>query len=162
MKEFIVVLILLTTFVVYFAGCRQPSVSNVSSDPKYNFSSFTNTAWKTKVTVALADLEQYNGGHALTLMEPQAFDSTHPEYHPLNMRLIAMLPVGTHLRIGRLMKDNGSWGGVRVTVMLDDGREVNISEQMLAKNQFFHTSPSTNWGISPDMLEATGDGARQN
>lgn len=134
------------------AGCRPPD-TDVSSSPSYNFSSFTNTAWKTKSNVALADLEQYTGRHALTLVAPQTFDPATPQFHPLNMRVISVLPVGTRLRIGRLMEDNGNWGGVRVTAILNDGREVNIDEQLLAKNQYFFNSHSTNWGVNPEMLE---------
>jgi hypothetical protein len=152
MRKSILAVILLSATAYCMTGCRPPD-TDVSSSLSYNFSSFTNTVWKTKVKVALADLEQYTGRHALTLLEPRAFDSTHPEYHPLNMRLIGVLPVGTRLRIGRLMKDNGNWGGVRATAILDDGREVNISEMLLAENHFFHNSPSTNWGVNPDMLE---------
>jgi hypothetical protein len=163
MKESILMVILSGTIAVCMAGCRQPSDTDVSSSSRYNFSSFSNTVWKTKVKVALADLKQYTGRHALTLVAPQAFDSTHPEYNPpRNIRVTAVLPVGTPLRIGRLVKDNGNWGGVRVTVILEDGKEVNIDRMLLAKNQFLYdkeTSPSTNWGVAPDTLEAAGYGA---
>jgi hypothetical protein len=151
MRESILAVILLSAMASCMTGCRPPD-TDVSSSPRYNFSSFTTTAWQTKVKVALADLEQYTGRHALTLLAPQDFDLAHPELHPTNLRVIAVLPVGTRLRIGRLMEDNGNWGGVRVTAILDDGREVNIDEALLAQNHFFHNSPSTNWGVNPDML----------
>ena len=134
-------------------GCR-PADTDVSSSPRYNFSSFTNTAWKTKVKTALADVKEYTGRHALTVFGPRAFDKSRPDYYPPdNTRMIAELPAGTRLRIARLMKDNGNWGGVRVTALLDDGREVNIDEDLLATNRYFFSSPSTNWGANPDMLE---------
>jgi hypothetical protein len=110
--------------------------------------------------MVLADMELYTGRHALTLVGPQAFDKTRPDYYPPdNTRMVAELPAGTRLRIARLMKDNGNWGGVRVTAFLDDGREVNVSELLLSQNRYFHTSPLTNWGVAPDMLAAATDGA---
>lgn len=104
--------------------------------------------------MALADMKLYTGRHALALLGPRAFDKTRPDYYPPdNTRIAAELPAGARLRIARLMKDNGNWGGVRVTALLDDGREVNVDEDFLAPNRFFFSSPSTNWAVNPDMLE---------
>ena len=71
------------------------------------------------------------------------------------MRVIAVLPPGTRLRIARLMKDNGNWGGVWVTASLDDGKVVELSNYLLAKNRFLWPgmSDSNDWGVNPDMLE---------
>src|SRR5258707_556785 len=146
---------LLSATAACIIGCRRPD-TDVSSSNYYNFSSFTNTAWKTKGKVALADMEEYTGRHVLSLVGPQVFDKTHPQYvRQLNQRVITVLPFGTHLRIGRLMEDNGEWGGVRATAILDDGRQVEIDRTLLAKNRFLYdnlTSPSTNWGVDPDLL----------
>lgn len=158
--EGLFVAILASATAVGVIGCRRPPDTDISSSPRYNFSSFTNTLWKTKVKVALADMKLYTGRHALTLVGPRAFDKTRPDYYPPdNTQIVAVLPAGTRLRIGHLMEDNGSWGGVRVTALLDDGREVNVSELLLAQNKFFHTSSSTNWGVNPETLEAAEDGA---
>jgi hypothetical protein len=149
----IILRIMALAMVSFLNGCRRPD-TDVSSSPRYNFSSFTNTAWKTKVKVALADMELYTGRHALTILGPRAFDKTHPHYYPPDhTRMITELPVGTRLRIARLMKDSGNWGGVRVRAVLDDAREVNVDEDLLASNRFFFSSPSSNWGVNPDMLE---------
>jgi hypothetical protein len=152
----ILAVVLLNLMAVSLIGCR-PSDTDVSSLPAYNFSTFTNTVWRTKVKTALADMELYTGRHALTIVGPQAFENTHPNYYPPDKtRILVYLPVGTRLRIARLMRDNGNWGGVRATGFLDDGREVNISEWLLARNTFFHSSSSTNWGVSSEMLEPAG------
>jgi hypothetical protein len=70
-------------------------------------------------------------------------------------KLIDVLPVGTRLRIERLMQDNGNWGGVRVTASLEDGKVVYLDEDLLAKNRFLcpGESDSKDWGVDPDMLE---------
>jgi len=89
------------------------------------------------------------------------FDPADPKYNPPpDMQVIATLPIGTRLQIGRLMEDNGAWGGVRVTAILEGGspsqKEVNIDIKLLAKNEFLYdkrTSASTNWGVNPSVLE---------
>ena len=166
MKKFILLIVMLEMTALFLTGCGQSPEkaalkklykpqpgTDVTSSPYYNFSPFTNTVWKTKVKVPLADVEQYTGRHAPTLVAPKLFDPTNA---PDNMRLIAWLPSGSRLRIGRLMKDNGAWGGVRVTVILEDGREVNINEMLLVDNKFLSNDwrcTSTNWSVNPDMLE---------
>jgi hypothetical protein len=102
---------------------KQRPDTDVTSSPEYNFRSFAGTVWKTKVKVALADLKAYTGEHHITLLTPENFDPAHPRYRPppYMEKVIAVLPIGTHLRIERLMKDNGNWGGVRVTALLEDG-----------------------------------------
>ena len=137
---------------------RRPD-TDVTSSPEYNFKSFAGTVWKTKVEVALADLEQYTRKHDLNLLIPMHFDPTHPKYTPAHdMQIIAVLPVGTRIRIDRLIKDNGSWGGVRVAAKLEDRtysqETVFLDDMLLAKNQFtWGVTESKEWGVNPDMLE---------
>ena len=75
------------------------------------------------------------------------------------MKLIAVLPVGTVIRIERLMHDNGAWGGVQVTASVKDEtnaqRTVFLDELLLANNKHINLGPttSTNWGVNPEMLE---------
>jgi hypothetical protein len=129
--------------------------TDVTSSPKYNFSPFAGTVWKTKVKVALADTK-WRGRHDLTLLAPKFFDPTHPEYTPSGGdKLIAVLPIGTRVQIERLMQDNGSWGGVWVTASLEDGKVVYLSNLLLAKNRFIRRgqSDSEEWGVNPEMLE---------
>src|SRR4051794_39049611 len=81
-------------------GCRQRPDTDVTSSPKYNFSSFAGTVWETKVKVAIIDVKRYTGEHALDLCPPDAFDSADPNYRPVpNGQTVAVLPVGTHLHI---------------------------------------------------------------
>src|SRR6266849_3126317 len=131
--------------------------TDVTSSAEYNFASFAGTVWKTKVKVALADVKRYNGWHEDTILPPRSFDPTHPHYRPPPemQQIIVVLPVGTRLRIERLMKDNGSWGGVQVTASLEDGKVVYLSDYLLAKNRFIWPgwSDSKEWGVDPDMLE---------
>ncbi|SRR5258708_6447240 len=139
-----------------FKGYKQPPDTDVTSSPDYNFSSFAGTVWKTKVKVGLADLKRYTGRHDTALLAPEDFDPTDPKYRPpVDMQLIAVLPVGTRVRIERLMKDNGIAGLLWVTASLDDGKVVYLSDYLLAKNRFIWegSSDSTNWGVDPDMLE---------
>jgi hypothetical protein len=79
-------------------------------------------------------------------------------------QIIAVLPVGTRLRIEELMKDNGEWGGVQVRASLEDakitasleaGQAVYVERGLLAKNRFIYpgSSDSKDWGVNPDLLE---------
>src|SRR5262245_26289667 len=112
---------------------------DVTASPGYNFSSFTNTVWKTKTQTAIADLKRYTGAEEIKLLAPERFDSTHPRYNPItDMKIIAVLPPGTRLRIARLMKDQGAWGGVQVEAVLLDGtnaqKAVYLDPFMVAGN----------------------------
>jgi hypothetical protein len=142
---------------------RRPD-TDVTSSPEYNFKSFAGTFWKTKVKTALGDIKAYTGVHLVVLLPPDAFDPTHPEYRPPPYleKVIAVLPVGTRLRIDRLMKDNGTAGLIRVTASLEDeataslehGKDVYVDRTLLAKNRFLRTSESSKeWGVDPDILE---------
>jgi hypothetical protein len=53
------------------------------------------------------------------------------------------------------MRDNGNWGGVRVTASLEDGKVAYLLPELLAKNRFIWQgwSDSKDWGVDPDMLE---------
>ena len=71
------------------------------------------------------------------------------------MQMIAVLPVGTRLRIERLMKDNGVGDQLWVTASLEDGKVVYLSDYLLAQNRFIFpgSSRSKEWGADPDLLE---------
>jgi hypothetical protein len=130
--------------------------TDATTSPEYNFKAFAGTVWKTKVKVALGDIKRYNNEHAITLFPPDCFDPTHPEYRPVHdMQVISVLPVGTRLRIEGLMKDNGNWGGVRITASFEDGKVVYVERGLLAKNRFIFqgSSDSKEWGVDPDLLE---------
>ena len=106
--------------------------------------------------MALTTIKQGSPKHPYTLLPPNGFDPTHPEYRrPAAMKIIAVLPVGTRLRIERLMKDNGNWGGLWVTASLEDGKVVHLDDYFLAKNRFVWPgwSDSSEWDVDPDMLE---------
>jgi hypothetical protein len=149
-------LVVVAMLSVFLSGCNRPD-TDVTASPEYNFSSFAGTVWKTKVKVALVDIKSYKGDHLMTLVAPESFDPTHPRYRPppYMERIIAVLPVGTRVRIERLMKDNGNWGGVRVTASLEDGRVVYVLWELLAKNRFIAEgwSESKSWGVDSGMLE---------
>jgi hypothetical protein len=151
---------ILTIVTFLMIGCGGHPDTDVSSTSAYNFSSFARTSWNTKVKVGIVELEDHRGRRVTCLESPQHFDSTHPKYTPpQGMHVITVLPVGTRLRIDRLMKDNGVWGGVWVTAILDEGtstqRVVDIDPMLLAKNKFIWvgSSSSTNWDVNPEMLE---------
>ncbi len=164
-------IIILVMIAIFLNGCgqgpngkfsmfKQSPDTDVTSSAEYNFKSFAGTVWKTKVKVGLADLKAYTGRHETTLLAPEDFDPTHPKYRPPNdMQMIDVLPVGTRLRIDRLMKENGNWGGVKVTAVLEDGthsqKTVYISDYLLAINRFIWagSSDSKVWGADSDLLE---------
>jgi hypothetical protein len=170
-------IVLLSFISIFLAGCGagDPNVArlilkgrpdtDVTSSPEYNFSSFAGTVWKTKVRTALVDVKLYTGAPATYLAAPESFDPAHPKYLPLSgmQGIIAILPVGTRLRIERLIKDNGNWGGVRVTAVLQDAADyrktVYVTENFLAKNRFVWRgwSESKEWGVNPDMLDKPED-----
>jgi hypothetical protein len=129
---------------------------DVTSDPQYNFSSFAGTVWKTKIKLGMVDIKRYTGRRDTALLAPESFDSTQPNYRPPHdMTMISVLAEGTHLRIERLMEDQGVWGGVWVTASLEDGKIVYLEPYLLAKNRFIWKgwSSSTNWGFDAQMLE---------
>ena len=153
---------------LFLNGCgpfKQAPDTDVTSSPQYNFSTFAGTLWKTKVKVALVDCEQYTGRHAKLIVPPDCFDPAHPKFisNP-NFRMIRVLPVGTCLRIERLMKDNGNWGGVRIIGSIEDrgvvyeDAQVEIERGLLARNRFtFPDSDSNEWAGDPDMLEKVAE-----
>lgn len=161
MKKAIFLLMIFEVATFLFMGCGRPPDSDVTSSSEYNFSSFAGTVWKTKVKLALVDTKNYKNEWAIGIFPPEVFDPTDPKYTPIaGMRIVSVLPVGTGLRIERLMQNNGNWGGVWVEAVLHDGtnfqKNIYVSPKLLAKNRFVWIgwSSSTNWGVNPDMLEA--------
>jgi hypothetical protein len=160
-----------SVMLVFLVGCGNPAEvavkklfspstdKDVSSAPEYNFSSFANTVWKTKVKVAIASTKRYTGAPEVSLLAPERFDPTHPRYSPgSDMRIVAVLPPGSRLRIARLMQDQGAWGGVQVEVVLLDGtnaqKSVYLDPYLLAGNRWSRGPTSnTNWDADPNMLE---------
>lgn len=157
-------------------GCGQPAEpyspvrslykpsqdTDVTLSPQYNFASFSGTVWATKVTTAIAEGKRYTGTPEISLLAPHRFDPTVANYRPLheNTKIVTVLPVGARLRIERLMKDNGAWGGVNVTATLEEGtnapRTVFLDPPMLAGNRYLGNQvgiTSTNWVVNPEMLE---------
>src|SRR5579871_4060351 len=127
---------------------QPPPDSDVTTSAKYNFSSFSGTIWKTKVKVALADVKAYSGKWNPSLLVSKHFDQTDPDYTPGGDRkVIAVIPVGTRVRMERLMKDNGVWGGLWVIGSLEDGtnsqKTVFLDEALLADNRFISPGVSS-------------------
>ncbi len=134
--------------------------TDVTASPEFNFASFSGSVWTTKVETAVADLKRYTGARELTLLPPDGFDAKHPRYNPpSDLKLVATLPIGTRIRVMRLMKDNGAWGGVHVTADVEVGTNapasVFLERMFLADNVHVNRGPttSTNWDVNPDMLE---------
>ncbi|MDB6125215.1 MAG: hypothetical protein JWQ71_4208 [Pedosphaera sp.] len=146
---------------LFLVGCRPDK--DVTADPHYNFSSFTNTFWKTKTKTAIAGFK----GHApasqpqFILLPPDRFDPTDPNYIKIDFigSIAAVLPSGTRLRITRLLQDQGNSGGVQVEAVVEDGtkapKAVYLDRDFLANIRFASTGPTSNanWGVNPDMLE---------
>jgi hypothetical protein len=133
--------------------------TDVSSVPEYNFSLFTGTVWRTKTTTAITDLKRYTGAHDISLSVPEHFDPTNPEYTPpsdLHYRIVSVLPVGSRLRIEKLMHDNGAGGILLVTgTLLDETNSqgnVFLDSSLLTRNRWIGFADSTNWSVNPGML----------
>ena len=168
-KRSVILSIVAPVALVLLAGCDptaavkplfKPSPDkDVTTEPRYNFSSFTNTVWKTKTKTAIADLKRYTGAPEAKLLPPDYFDPTHPNYTTVpDMKIAAVLPTGTRLRISRLMKDQGAWGGVQVEAVILDGTNANKAVYLdgffLAGNAWSRgPTENTNWDADPNMLE---------
>lgn len=142
------------------AGCKQKD-SDVTASAGYGFSTLAGSVWRAKTPVGLCVISDGDNLDRTYLFAPKSFEPTHPTYTPPHgMKVQAVLPVGTRVRLDRLMKDNGSWGGVRVTGTVVDGlhagKAVWIGRDLLLENVF--TSPGLEprtkvWAVAPEILE---------
>ncbi|MBL8822627.1 MAG: hypothetical protein JNJ77_08580 [Planctomycetia bacterium] len=131
---------------------------DVTADPQYNFQPLVGTVWKTKIKMALANIAEEQWKNELTLLEPQAFDRAHRKYTPppYMKKIDAELPIGTRLRIERLMlTDTGNVNYLRIAASLDDGKKIYLSKCMNEKNKFDRRvkSESNEWKLNPVMFE---------
>ncbi len=133
---------------------------DVTTSPEYNFSPFAGTVWKTKTKTAIAETKGYTGARKFSLLPPDCFDPTDPDFTTIpDMKLISVLPPGTHLRFTRLLQDQGAWGGFIVEANVEDGtnapKAVYVSSFFLTNVWWASKGPTsnTNWGVNPDMLE---------
>lgn len=155
-KSLTVFAILVAVAALLSSGC---SDSDVTLSSKYNFSSLSGTEWKTKVKIAVAKIKQ--GSTQICLIAPDSFDTNEPNYRPIaGCTVISVLPVGSRIRIGRLMQDNVDWGGVRVTAVVEDNsashETIYVEPALLLNNRYLSyggDSPSTNWIMNPDFFE---------
>ena len=139
---------------------KQPPDNDVTLSPEYNFASFSGTVWKTKAKTALVDIKLYTGKPVIWFSPPDAFDPTDPNYRPIpHMKIVSEFPVGTHIRIERLMKDNGIGSQYWLIATIENGTNsqniIYVDPEFLTNNQFIPKGPSssTNWDVNPDMLE---------
>jgi hypothetical protein len=78
---------------------RPSADTDVTSLPRYSFSSFSGTIWKTRGKTAVTDLKRYTGAHDISLLIPKYFDSSHPDYTSVHdMKMIAVLPPGSRMQ----------------------------------------------------------------
>jgi len=129
--------------------------SDETKSPAYGFSTIAGTTWRTKTKVAVVESGRKKG-----LCPPMMFDPTVPGYTPNpGQKILAVLPVGTHVTIEHLIKDNGDWGGVWVTATVDTGpyagKNLELIERYFAPNSYLRPGqgfPKT-WTVNPDLLE---------
>ncbi|MBL8824402.1 MAG: hypothetical protein JNJ77_17580 [Planctomycetia bacterium] len=116
---------------LHLSGCASESETDISNASEYNFRQFSGTSWKTKVKTAVAEMKDYKGNSRLCLLPPVFYDKTHPTYTSQTRieRIIEEMPIGTRLKIARLLKDNGKAGLITITAKLEDGREVIVVRQ---------------------------------
>jgi hypothetical protein len=136
---------------------------DVTKDPRYNFSPFVGTIWKTKTKTAIVDMKRYTGAHDIALLPPEFFDPKDPDYSrhtPIpDLKIITVLPPGTRVRITRLMQDQGAAGGVHVEALIEGGTNSQttafLDSYLIAENWWNSRGPTTNtnWSGDPRMLE---------
>jgi hypothetical protein len=138
----------------------KPSLDkDVTTSATYNFAPFAGTVWKTKVKTAIAEVKRYTGAMDISLLASLRFDPADPRYTPIrDMKIIAELPVGTRVRITRLMQDQGAGGNVEVEAMVQDGtnteRAVYVDQALLAPPAWTRGPGATStWDANFDMLE---------
>jgi hypothetical protein len=69
------------------------------------------------------------------------------------MKIIEELPVGTRVRLEKLLKkENFEWTDIWVTASLEDGRIVRLGHDFLAKVDG-RGADTEDWSVNPDMLE---------
>lgn len=145
---------MLASTLMWWTSCMK-SESDVTHAPEYNFAPFTGTLWRSKVKVAIAELD--GRPH---ILPPDLFDPTHPSYRSLpNIKMREVLPVGTRVRIARLMRDNGVWGGVRLTATVEDGvyagQTFYLERGFLVRNNYMYPGDGhpRSWAVNPELLE---------
>lgn len=140
-------------------GCGA-SKTDVTHSPRYKFSTFAGTVWRTKVKLSMTDVKEYTGAHHLYLLAPDSLDPASAHYLNPNIdRVVGMLPAGTRIRIERLWLYNGEARQFLVTASLDDGaypkKVVYVNWTLLASNIFLGgKSMSRTWGVNPKYLES--------
>ena len=160
-------LILAVIAALFLSGCK-PSETNVTDSSRYHFASFAGTAWTTKVKMELADVKEYNGVGHLYIFVSHATDPKSTEYRPPSLwHIVGSVPVGTRIRVERLMFDNGEGSLLWVTASLDSpdlgayyGRVVYL-DNLLLPNRFIpaYTPPGSPpltkaWAVNPKYLES--------
>ena len=161
MKNTVFLLTLLAMACLFLNGCGQPPDSDVTKNPRYFFSSFSDTLWRTKDKTALVKVKLYTGKQVTAYIPREAFDPTDPQYRPIpGMQLVSVVPPGAIVRIDRLLQDNGIGSPVYVIASLEN--ETNsqttnlyLDAEFLANNSFFG-GPATlhRWGVNSNLLEA--------
>ena len=131
---------------------------DVTQSPQFNFAHFAGTVYKTRVITAIADIKRYTGVVDTHLLAPLHFDPADPRYTPVkDLKVVAELPVGSRLRITRLLQDQGAGGGPYVEAIVQDGtnadRKVFVDSALLSNPRAGGPGTNLNWDINPNMLE---------
>lgn len=159
---------LILVAVLALTGCDNPAEQSVSrlfkpspdedvtTSATYNFAPFAGTIWKTKVKTAIAEVKRYTGATDTKLLAPLHFDPADPKYTPIrDLKIIAKAPIGTRLRITRLMKDRGAGGNVEVEAAIQDGsnpeRLVYLDWDLLSNPR--GSGSNLTWYANPEKLE---------
>ena len=165
-----------SVLLIFLVGCGNPAEvavkklfspspdKDVTADPYYNFSPFTNTVWKTKTKTAIGEAKIYTGAYQFRLLPPSCFDPTESNYIKIpDINSIAVMIPNTRLRITRLLKDQGAWGGYQVEAVVEGGtntpKAVYLDKDFLTNVWWASKGPTTNtnWGVNPDLLTPFGE-----
>jgi len=162
MKNATFIFLLLAMACLFLNGCGQPPDSDVTKNPRYFFSSFADTQWRTRTKTALAEMKLYTGKQVMAFVSPRLFDPKDPEYMAVPntyLHVVTEFPPGAIIRINQLIQDHGIGSTVWVIVSLENETNYQttnlyLDTQFLANNSFFR-GPVTlhRWGVNSNLLE---------
>ncbi|MBL8824096.1 MAG: hypothetical protein JNJ77_16035 [Planctomycetia bacterium] len=133
---------------------------DVTQEEKYEFKEFQGTIWRTKTRVVLADITDRQDRTEIIMLAPCSFDRNHPEYSPpYHLTVIKEIPIGTKIRINRLLETFGNAGGLDVEGTIDDGTTFQLCHRFLNKNKFIYRywdkkDVISKWGVNQELLES--------
>ena len=129
-----------------------------------NFSKFAGTIWKTKVPIAIPSSGTDVASRECTVEYEQAFakGTANRNYFDGKNLAEAILPIGTVVRVERLLQIVSEEGGLYVEMSIESGvnkgKKFRAPDSLFAPNRFLHPEvhpdASDTWAVASDKLES--------